>query len=209
VAGHMTGLLNGFDARESTRLATVAELKALRAQVNPHFLFNALTTLAEMAHSQPATERAILNLARVFRYALDATQHELVPLGEEVDAIRAYLEIEAERFDDRLRFDITVPANVRSTRVPPMLLQPLVENAVKHGLSSRVGGGMVRIAAEREDGLLRLTVQDDGVGFDVDRTPRHVGLSNVGARVEQTGGWWRVQSIPGAGTQVTLAVMTS
>ena len=141
VAAHMTSLLDGFDARESTRLATVAELKALRAQVNPHFLFNALTTLAEMAHSQPATERAILNLSRVFRYALDATQHELVPLGEEIDAIRAYLEIEAERFDDRLRFDIAVPADVRSTPVPPMLLQPLVENAVRHGLSSRVGSG--------------------------------------------------------------------
>jgi signal transduction histidine kinase len=209
VAAHMTSLLDGFDARESTRLATVAELKALRAQINPHFLFNALTTLAEMAHSQPATERAILNLSRVFRYALDATQHELVPLGEEIDAIRAYLEIEAERFDDRLRFDIAVPADVRRTPVPPMLLQPLVENAVKHGLSSRVGSGMVRVAAEREDGLLRLIVQDDGVGFDLDHTPRRVGLSNVGARVEQTGGWWRVQSIPGAGTQVTLALMMS
>jgi hypothetical protein len=209
VAAHMTSLLDGFDAREFTRLATVAELKALRAQVNPHFLFNALSTLAEMAHSQPATERAILNLSRVFRYALDATQHELVPLGEEIDAIQAYLEIEAERFDDRLTFDIAVPADVRSTRVPPMLLQPLVENAVKHGLSSRVGSGMVRIAAEREDRLLRLTVQDDGVGFDLDRTPRRIGLSNVGARVEQTGGWWRVQSIPGAGTQVTLALMMS
>jgi signal transduction histidine kinase len=68
---------------------------------------------------------------------------------------------------------------------------------------------MVRVAAEREDGLLRLIVQDDGVGFDLDHTPRRVGLSNVGARVEQTGGWWRVQSIPGAGTQVTLALMMS
>jgi signal transduction histidine kinase len=209
VAAHLTSLLDGFEARESTRLATIAELKALRAQINPHFLFNALSTLAEMAHGQPATERAILNLARVFRYALDATQHELVPLGEEIDALRAYLEIEAERFDDQLRFDIAVPSEVRSTPIPPMLLQPLVENAVKHGLSSRVGGGMVRIVAEREEGLLRLTVQDDGVGFDLERTPRRIGLSNVGARVEQTGGWWRVQSIPGAGTQVTLTLTTT
>ena len=139
VAAHMTSLLEGFEARESTRLATIAELKALRARINPHFLFNALTTLAEMAQSQPATERAILNLSRVFRYALEATQHELVPLGDEIDAIRAYLEIEAERFDDRLRFDIAVPADVRSTPIPPRLLQPLVENAVTHGLSARVG----------------------------------------------------------------------
>jgi hypothetical protein len=208
VAAQMTSLLDGFDARESTRLATLAELKALRAQINPHFLFNALSTLAEMAHSQPATERAILNLARVFRYALDATQHELVPLGDEIDALRAYLEIEAERFDDQLRFDIAVPSEVRNTPIPPMLLQPLVENAVKHGLSSRVGRGTVRIVAEREERLLRLTVQDDGVGFDLERTQRRIGLSNVGARVERTGGWWRIQSIPGAGTQVTLALTT-
>jgi signal transduction histidine kinase len=83
-----------------------------------------------------------------------------------------------------------------------------VENAVKHGVSPRVSGGVVRVAAVRDDGHLRLTVQDDGVGFDLDRTPRRIGLANVGARVERTGGWWRVQSIPGAGTQVTLALVT-
>lgn len=208
VAAQMASLLEGFDARESTRLATVAELKALRAQINPHFLFNALTTLAEMARGQPATERTILNLARVFRYALDATQHDIVPLRDEIDAVRAYLEIEAERFEEQLRFEIAVPEDVYDTPIPPMLLQPLVENAVKHGVSPRVSGGIVRVAAVRDGGHLRLTVQDDGVGFDLDRTPRRIGLANVGARVERTGGWWRVQSIPGAGTQVTLALVT-
>jgi two-component system sensor histidine kinase LytS len=208
VAAQMASLLEGFDARESTRLATVAELKALRAQINPHFLFNALTTLAEMARGQPATERTILNLSRVFRYALDATQHDLVPLRDEIDAVRAYLEIEAERFEEQLRFEIAVPEDVYDTPIPPMLLQPLVENAVKHGVSPRVSGGVVRVAALRDDRHLRLTVQDDGVGFDLDRTPRRIGLANVGARVERTGGWCRVQSIPGAGTQVTLALVT-
>ena len=207
VAAQFTAHLHAFDAQESARLTTAAELRALRAQINPHFLFNALNTLAEMSHGQPATERAILNLSRVFRYALESTQHERVPLEAEIDAISAYLEIEAERFDDRLRFDINVPDEVRQVRIPPMLLQPLVENAIQHGLSEKVCGGLVRITAKRENGHVRLTVQDDGVGFDLDRTSRRVGLTNVSARIERTGGSCRVQSIPGAGTLVTLAVM--
>jgi LytS/YehU family sensor histidine kinase len=206
VAAQLAAHLHAFDARESARLTIAAELRALRAQINPHFLFNALNTLAEMSQGQPATERAILNLSRVFRYALESTQHERVPLGAEIEAIRAYLEIEGERFEDRLRFEIDVADELRDTPVPPMLLQPLVENAVKHGLSEKVHGGLVRITALRDNGRVRLTVQDDGVGFDLERTSGRVGLTNVGARVEQTGGTWRVQSIPGAGTRVTLEV---
>ena len=207
VAAQFTAHLHAFDAQESARLTTAAELRALRAQINPHFLFNALNTLAEMSHGQPATERAILNLSRVFRYALESTQHERVPLEAEIEAIRAYLEIEAERFDDRLRFDIEVSDEVRQIPIPPMLLQPLVENAITHGLSEKVCGGLVRITAQRENGHVRLTVQDDGVGFDRDRTALRVGLTNVSARIERTGGSCQVQSIPGAGTLVTLAVM--
>jgi signal transduction histidine kinase len=207
VAAQFTAHLHAFDAQESARLSTAAELRALRAQINPHFLFNALNTLAEMSHGQPATERAILNLSQVFRYALESTQYERVPLEAEIDAIRAYLEIEAERFDDRLRFDIEVSEEVRQIPIPPMLLQPLVENAINHGLSEKVCGGLVRITARRENGHVRLTVQDDGVGFDRDRTSLRVGLTNVSARIERTGGSCQVQSIPGAGTLVTLAVL--
>jgi signal transduction histidine kinase len=206
VAAQLAAHLHALDAQESARLTTAAELRALRAQINPHFLFNALNTLAEMAQEQPATEHVILNLSRVFRYALESTQHERVPLGAEIDAVRAYLEIEAERFEDRLRFQIDVPDECRDTPVPPMLLQPLVENAVKHGVSEKVHGGLVRITALRESGHLRLMVQDDGVGFDLERTSRRVGLTNVAARIEQTGGSCRVQSIPGVGTLITLDV---
>ena len=206
VVAQFAAQLEAFDAQQSAQLATNAELKALRAQINPHFLFNALNTLAEMTRGHAAAERATLNLARVFRYALDSTRHERVPLHEEVAAVRAYLEIEQERFEELLRFEIDVPDALSQIRVPPMLLQPLVENAVKHGLSSKVQGGTVRIAAARENGHLRLSVQDDGVGFDPDRTSRSIGLTTVGTRVERTGGSCRVQSIPGAGTLVTLAV---
>jgi signal transduction histidine kinase len=206
VAGQLAGHLEAFEAQEAAQLAAAAELKALRAQINPHFLFNALSTLAELSRGQPDAERTILNLSQVFRYALESTQRERVPLGSEIDAIRAYLEIETERFEEQLRFEIDVPDAVRDTPVPPMLLQPLVENAVRHGLSAKIGGGTVTIAAARDNGYLRLSVQDDGVGFDLARMPRGVGLANVGARVERTGGSCRVQSIPGAGTRITLAL---
>jgi signal transduction histidine kinase len=208
VAAQFAAHLEAFEARALAQLAAAAELRALRAQINPHFLFNALNTLADMAQGQPTTERTILNLSRVFRYALDSTQREHVPLRTELEAVRAYLEIEAERFDDRLRFAITVPDDLLETPVPPMLLQPLVENAVTHGLSSKVGGGTVQIDAVRTHGQLRLTVHDNGVGFDVEHTPVRVGLANVGARVERMGGTWRVQSIPGAGTRITVLLVT-
>jgi signal transduction histidine kinase len=207
VAAQFAAHLEAFEARASAQLAAAAELKALRAQINPHFFFNALNTLADMAQGQPTTERTILNLARVFRYALDSTHQEHVSLRAELEAVRAYLEIEVERFDDRLRFEITAPDELLETPVPPMLLQPLVENAVIHGLSSKVSGGTVRIGAVRTKGHLRLTVQDDGVGFDVEHTLARVGLANVRARVERMGGTWRVQSIPGAGSLMTLMLV--
>ena len=202
VAAQFAGLLDSFDARHSERLATAAELKALRAQINPHFLFNALNTLAEMTKRQPETERAILNLSRVFHYALDSTRRETVPLREEIAAVRAYLEIEKERFEDKLRFGFAVPEDLLDLTVPPMLIQPLVENAVKHGISPKLGGGTVRIAAARFDGRLRVTVTDDGVGFDAARITPNIGMANVRARVEKSGGMWCAKSQPGQGTEI-------
>jgi signal transduction histidine kinase len=208
VAAQFAARLEALEAAEARHLTTMAELRALRAQINPHFLFNALSTLAEMTRDQPA-ERAVLNLAEVFRYALESTQHERQPLRAELEAIRAYLEIEGERFEDRLQFDVEVPADLLETPIPPMLLQPLVENAVTHGLATLERPGRIRIVATHEPGYLHLLVEDDGIGFDPATSPRHVGLANVGARVEGTGGSWAVQSRPGGGTAVRLAVVTS
>ena len=206
VAAQFAGLLASFEARQAHHLASVAELKALRAQINPHFLFNALNTLAQMARDHPSTERAILNLSRVFRHALESTQRETVPLAVEIEAIRAYLEIERERFESRLRFEIEVPDELVATPVPPMLLQPLVENALKHGLGPKVEGGQIRITAVRHGDHLRVTVADDGVGFEPGRAVAHVGMANVRTRLEKSGGSWVVQSVPGYGTQITLDV---
>ena len=209
VAAQYAGMLESFEARHSQHLATVAELRALRAQINPHFLFNSLNTLADMAHEQPATERAILNLSKVFRYTLDSTRREVVPLRDEIAAIHSYLEIEKERFEERLQYKIEVTDDALDALVPPMLVQPLVENALKHGLTPKPRGGSVSIAAARHNGRLQIRVVDDGAGFDSDRTPPNVGMANVRARVEKMGGTWHVQSSPGHGTQIVFEVKTT
>jgi LytS/YehU family sensor histidine kinase len=206
VAAHYLSVLEADRARAARSDATLAELRSLRAQINPHFLFNALTLLAEKVRQVPAAERMVLNLAEVFRFALDSTQRDSVPLRAELAHVRAYLEIQAERFGDRLRWTIDAPEAVLETDVPPMVLQPLVENAVTHGISARPKGGTVRVTAAETDGRLHLTVSDDGVGFTPTSTAERVGLANVRARVAYAGGAWHLHTAPGAGTMITLEV---
>ena len=206
IAGQFAALSAGFHVRRAHAAAMAAEIRALRAQINPHFLFNALNTLADMARDQPATERTILNLSHVFRYVLECTKHEVVTLGEELGAARAYLEIERARFDDRLAFDIDAPEALLETPIPPMVLQPLLENAVKHGLSATGRAGHIRVAAHADNGYVCLSVRDDGVGFETRRTAPNVGLSNVRTRVELGGGSMHVESTPGAGTIIWVRI---
>jgi signal transduction histidine kinase len=204
VAAHYLSVLEASHARHAQRIATVAELRALRAQINPHFLFNALTALAEKVRSEPAAERLVLNLAELFRFALDSTQHDTVPLRAELAAIEAYLQIERERFGDLLRWTIDVPDELRNMSIPPMVLQPLVENSIRHGLAASPHGGTVTVAASQSATGVRLTVTDDGAGFLPSVTPERVGLANVRARVEHAGGKWHVHAQPGAGTVISM-----
>jgi signal transduction histidine kinase len=193
------------DTRRTLRLATKAELRALQAQIHPHFLFNTLTTVAEMVRPVPAAERTVLNLAHVCRHALEASQCDRVPLGAEIDTLRAYLELESERVDHAFAFDIDVPDQLREIPMPPLLLQPLVENAITHGISGR-SEGTVRVRVVHDRSCLRFTVEDDGVGFDVTTTSYGVGLSNVAERVERIGGTCDVRSTRGIGTCITVTV---
>jgi len=206
IATHFAGLLEACDARDAKALSVAAEVRALRAQINPHFLFNALNTLADLAQKVPPLERAIVSLAEVFRYALEASRRDVVTLGEELSAIDAYVALELARHGDQLAVSIDVPARLRCVQLPPLLLQPLVENAVGHGLSPKPGGGEVRITAVTHGDRLVLTVRDDGVGCDPSRVTPHVGLANVRARVELAGGSYRFESSLGTGTTVTLEV---
>jgi len=152
-----------------------AELEALKARVQPHFLFNSLNTVANLIEEDPvAAERALLDLSALFRYTLDGSKKTWVPLREEIDASRRYLDFERLRFEDRLQVQIDVDDEALDMPVPPLLLQPLVENAVTHGIGSRKEGGRIRIVARKRAGGVELRVEDDGPG------PH--GSSHVGSR---------------------------
>ncbi len=148
------------------RQITEAELRALRAQINPHFLFNSLNTIADLIVTDPArAELMTVQLAKVFRHVLSNSDRQMITVSEELEFLRAYLEIEAVRFDDRLSVSFDIDASASTEIVPSLILQPVVENALKHGLARKVGRGSLRIGVGREDGFLRLTVEDDGPGF--------------------------------------------
>ncbi len=142
-----------------------AELVALKARVQPHFLFNSLNTIASLIEEDPrAAEHALLELSALFRYTLDASEKARVTLGEEIEAVRRYLRFEELRFEERLRVELDVAADAEAVRLPPLLLQPLVENAVAHGVSSRKEGGRVVIVARIRGDLLEISVDDNGPG---------------------------------------------
>lgn len=206
VASQFSAQLESLEARRAEELAATAELRALRAQINPHFLFNTLNTVAAMARSSPEAERTILNLARVFRNALDATRRERIALREELAGVRAFLEIEAARFEEKLRFTIDAPEELLDAQVPPLLVQPLVENAVKHGIGEKPGGGSVTVRVERCAEGVRVWVVDNGVGFDAGKMVGNVGLANVRERVEREGGRWELASTPGEGTAISFVL---
>lgn len=156
-------------AQELSLHASRSELKALRAQINPHFLFNALNSIAGLIHRDPAVaDRTIEQLADVFRYALRGAESEWAVLDDELDFVRAYLEVERARFGDRLETDVHLDDAVRGARVPTMMVQTLVENAVKHGVASVRGRASVIVTAREESGHLVMSVADNGPGFPFD-----------------------------------------
>lgn len=155
------------DAEVAARQALRAELQALQSRTNPHFLFNALNTIAALIAEDPAVaERAVERLAGLLRFALEAGKHASVPLRDELAATRGYLELEGLRFGDRLRTTIDVDPALMAVRVPPMSLQPLVENAVLHGAAARRGPTHIEVWARRSGDVVELGVRDDGPGDD-------------------------------------------
>jgi hypothetical protein len=206
--------------QEINKLATEAQLRALRAQVNPHFLFNALTTIGYLVQTAP--DRALdtlMKLTSLLRGVLRA-DGEFVTLGEELALIAAYLDIERARFEERLRVSVDVPERLLSLRMPSLLVQPLVENAIKHGITPSKFGGEVGIRARLESlsaaangrgEVLSITVSDTGMGaseIELARGRRRgVGLSNIEQRLHCYGGQsasLRIKSTPGEGTVVEL-----
>jgi signal transduction histidine kinase len=188
-----------------------AELRALRAQVNPHFLFNTLNSIAALIAEDPhAAEDVVTRLADVFRYALTSTEADTVRLGDELAFVRSYLAIEQVRLADRLRIDEQIAPGLDRTFVPPLLLQPLVENAVRYAIAPRTQGGTITICARRDGDSLVLVVADDGPGFTPGGLPQGhgVGLESVRERLRLagTGHSLQLDTAPGQGTRITITL---
>ena len=175
-------------ALEWMALARERELSTLRAQVQPHFLFNTLNSISATVGRDPEASRAMLaRLADLLRYALESGTQGDVPLRRELDVARDYLTLEGHRMRDRLRVDFQVDDRALDARLPPMTLQPLVENAIKHGLAPSIQGGTVRVIVGVEQGQAVVTVEDDGSSaasgdgsLPADASPAHLASTGVG-----------------------------
>ncbi len=177
-------------ARDSEERTLRARLAALQAQVNPHFLFNTLNAIASLIPTDPTSaESTVERLASVLQYSIASGARGTVTLAEELAAVRDYLEIEQARFGPRLRSHIDVEDRLAAAAIPPMMLQPLVENAVLHGLSSRDEGGAVTVHGRVEEDAMILRVTDDGVGPGGSRRKgSRSGLQNLRERLALTSG---------------------
>ena len=163
---------------------TVAKLSLLHAQVEPHFLYNTLASAQYLTRSDPARADQMLgNLITYLRHSLPRTEDSLSTLGEELERARAYLEILRIRMGNRLELQIEVPEALKPIPFPAMMLQTLVENAIKHGLEPKSGGGTIWIIARLVDGMLAVTVADDGQGFNAQSSGTGIGLKNVRERL--------------------------
>ena len=199
---------------EQSRLLVEARLAALTSQINPHFLFNTLNSVSSLIRTNPNQARVmVVKLSKVLRRLL--RKHEnFSPLRDELNFIEDYLSIEVIRFGDKLRFETDVAANTLDMLVPSMMLQPLVENSIKHGLSSKVEGGTIRIRTHRTETRLHLLVEDDGVGISEEKLATlldhgGIGVTNVNERLKVLFGaeyrMW-IESQPGNGTRVQIEV---
>jgi hypothetical protein len=187
-AGQIVERVEQFRESEMRRLVAQAELRALQSQIHPHFLFNALNALYGIIPREAKGAReTVLNLADIFRYFLE-TEKSFLPLEEELRIVRAYLEVERLRLGGKLRIEIDVEPAALLAPIPILSIQPLVENAVKHGIAPMTGGGLVRIEAGVRDNTLHVVVSDTGGGFANEKSKsgvgQGVGLDNVNRRLQ-------------------------
>jgi two-component sensor histidine kinase len=166
------------------RQALDAQLRSLQAQIEPHFLFNTLANVVSLIDRQPADARRMLErLIELLRASLSASRSQQSTLGQEIDLVRTYLDILAIRMAGRLRYEIDVEPALRAYPLAPLLLQPLVENAIQHGLEPKLEGGHVRVVARAEGDVTEIVIEDDGLGFGATTRGGGVGLSNLRERL--------------------------
>ncbi len=190
-----------------------ARLAALTSQINPHFLFNTLNSVSSLIRTNPEQARSVVyRLSSILRRLLRKTDN-LTPLREELAFIDNYMTIEMVRFGEKLRFIKEIDPQTLDRLVPSMLLQPLIENSIRHGLATKVDGGMIRVRSYLADGRLHLVVEDDGVGIPEARLAtlfeQGIGVSNVNERMKVLYGpdyrMW-IDSKPGEGTRTGIEI---
>ncbi len=197
-------------AQLETKLAN-ARLDALKMQLHPHFLFNTLNSISVlMRDDAQAANRMLVRLSELLRVALKSESSQEVSLREELEFLRGYLEIEQMRFQDRLTVDFAVDKEALDAQVPNLILQPLVENAIRHGIAPLAGAGKIQIAARRENGFVELSVSDNGEGLkDSAKESGGIGLSNTRERLEKLYGEnqkFEIASAAGGGLQVKIQI---
>jgi LytS/YehU family sensor histidine kinase len=176
--------LERLRAARIEREATLANLRALQAQIEPHFLFNTLANVTSLIDPEPATAKRMLDsFIRFLRASLASTRMEQTTLADEAELITSFLQVLQVRMGERLRFRIDVAPELAGFTLPPMLLQPVVENAIRHGLEPKVDGGEVAFRARREESAVVIEIADTGVGF-APTTRGGVGLSNLRDRLK-------------------------
>ncbi|MEK6335931.1 MAG: histidine kinase [Acidobacteriota bacterium] len=195
-----------------TRLAH-AQLDALKMQLHPHFLFNTLNSISVlMSEDVVAARRMLTRMSELLRASLENVGRHEVSLREELDFLKNYLEIEQTRFHDRLAVRMEIEPGVLDARVPNLILQPLVENAIRHGVAPRAQQGLIEISAAREDGMVELKVRDNGPGLQStapESLTKGIGLSNTQARLNQLYGErhrFELKDATGGGLEVVIAI---
>ena len=198
---------------EQEKLLLAAKIEALANQINPHFLFNTLASISSLIRTKPDTARVLITkLSGLLRRLMRSTDH-FVTLREELASIDEYLDIEVVRFGPQLRVEKQISPDTLEVVVPSMLLQPLIENSIKHGLSRKVGGGRITIRTSLRNGRAAIEVHDDGLGMTEERLEQAfgggIGLSNVNERLRTiygAGCSLKLTSVPGQGTSVTVEI---
>jgi len=197
-------------AERLEKLKTAAELSALQSKIQPHFLFNTLNSIAALIREDPALAEATTEkLAELFRHVLESNRREYITLGEEMGIIQQYLEIEKLRLGERLRFRIDMDATLDGLLVPGLIVQPLVENSIKHGIAPLEEGGEILVTATSNGDRCLITVQDSGAGFESAQTNGGYGLQNIQDRLKNlcgtTAGFKMTGSL-GKGTRVEISL---
>ncbi len=191
--------------------AAQAQLQALKMQLHPHFLFNTLNSISALLNEDvEAADEMLARLGDFLRLTLENSGAQMISLRDELEFSRRYLEIEQVRFQDRLTVQMDIEAQTLEAQVPNMILQPLIENAIRHGISQRLANGKIEIHAARQDNQLRLTVQDNGPGVALSENSKTgVGLANTRERLKQSYSGvhnFEIQAAPEGGTLVTLTI---